>query len=78
MKVKILELGKTLFDGDAAKIILPATEGEMCILPEHISIFTSLEKGAIKVFRPGIDKPVTIHVESGVCSFSNNRAVCIL
>ena len=78
MKIKILELEKILFDGDATKIILPAIEGEMCILPEHISIFTSLKKGAIKVFRPGIDKPVTISVKSGVCSFSKNCAVCIL
>lgn len=78
MKAKVLELEKTLFDGDTVKVIVPAEEGEMCILPGHISIFTSMKKGNIKIFRPGIDKPVSISIETGICSFSDDLAIFIL
>lgn len=78
MKVKVLELEKKIFDEEASKIIVPATEGEMCILPNHISIITSLKKGVIKIYRDGIERPVSVPVNSGICSFSNNSAVFIL
>lgn len=78
MKAKVLKLENSLFDGEAIKIIVPATEGEMCILPNHISIFTSIRKGTIKIFRPNMDKHISIPVESGICSFSDNCAVFIL
>lgn len=78
MKVKVLELEKKIFDEEASKIIVPATEGEMCILPNHISIITSLKKGVIKIYRDGIERPVSVSVNSGICSFSNNSAVFIL
>lgn len=73
-----MELEKTLFDGEAVKISVPATEGDMCILPGHISIFTSMRKGVLKIFRPNIDKPVSLQIESGICSYSDNSAVFIL
>ena len=78
MKVKVLELEKKLFDGEATKIVVPAIEGEMCLLPNHISIITSLKKGTIKIYRNEIERPVSIPINSGICSFSNNSAVFIV
>lgn len=78
MKVRVLELEKKLFDGEADKVIVPATEGEMCLLPNHISIITSMKSGKLKIYRKGIERPVSIPINSGVCSFSDNCAVFIL
>ena len=78
MKVKVLELEKKLFDGEADKIVVPAVEGEMCILPNHISIITSMKKGNLKIYRKGVERPLSIPVTSGVCSFSDDCALFIL
>lgn len=78
MRAKILKLEKKLFDGEIAKVVLPAINGEMCLLPHHISIITILKKGAIKVFKPHNDHPVIIEIDGGLCSFSNNNAVLIV
>lgn len=78
MNVKVLELEKKIFDGEAFKVIVPATEGEMCLLQNHISIITSLKKGVIKIYRDEIERPISVSVKSGICSFSNNSAVFIL
>lgn len=78
MKVKVLELEKKLFDGEADKVIVPATEGEMCILPNHMSIVTPMKSGNLKIYRAGIERPLSFPVTSGVCSFSDNCAVFIL
>ena len=78
MKVKVLELEKKLFDGEASKVLVPAVDGEICLLPNHISIVTSLTVGRICVFRPDSDRPISIEVKGGICSFSDNKAVFIL
>ncbi len=78
MKVKVLELDKKLYDGEALKVLVPAVEGEMCLLPNHISIVTSLGAGRICIFRPDSDRPISINVKGGICSFSDNNAVFIL
>ncbi|MDR2067983.1 MAG: F0F1 ATP synthase subunit epsilon [Holosporaceae bacterium] len=78
MNAKVLELEKKLFDGEVSKIVLPATEGEMCILQNHASIITSLKKGSIKIFRTTSARPLTIAVFGGICSFHKNSAVFIL
>ncbi|MCR5225303.1 MAG: F0F1 ATP synthase subunit epsilon [Alphaproteobacteria bacterium] len=78
MKVKVLELEKKLYDGEALKVLVPAVEGEMCLLPNHISIVTSLSAGRICIFRPDSDRPISIDVSGGICSFANNQAVFIL
>jgi F-type H+-transporting ATPase subunit epsilon len=78
LKAKVLELEKKLFDGDVTKIVVPASEGEMCILPHHISIITTLKKGTIKIFRTVSERPLIINANGGICSFFNNEAIFIL
>ena len=78
MRAKVLELEKKIFDGDVTKIVVPAAGGEMCILPNHISIMTFLKRGTLKIFRPEGERPLTVSVDGGVCSFAENCAVFIL
>ena len=78
MKAKVLELEKKLFDGDVTKVVVPAAEGEMCLLPNHISIMTFLKKGTIKIFRVDSDRPLLFEVTGGICSFADNQAIFVL
>jgi F-type H+-transporting ATPase subunit epsilon len=78
LRAKVLKLEKKLFDGKAARVVLPAANGEMCILPNHMSIITSLKKGSIRIFKTDSECPTIIEIDGGICSFFNNEAVFIL
>ena len=78
MKVVIARLGKRIFKGEAEKVVLPARDGEMCLLQNHESIITTLRKGIIKVFKPSSEYPVIVELGGGICSFSDNKATVII
>lgn len=77
MEVKVLTLEGKIFDGEATKVILPAVEGEMTLLPHHISIVTALQTGKLIIHR-ATKEPFSTEINSGICCFSNNCASIIL
>ncbi|MBE6447150.1 MAG: F0F1 ATP synthase subunit epsilon [Alphaproteobacteria bacterium] len=76
MKVKILKLSCKLFDGDVDSLTLPSEQGQITILPRHISILTKLTKGKIVIRHDNESKE--FNIIAGICSFSNNTASVIL
>jgi F-type H+-transporting ATPase subunit epsilon len=48
MKLQILSLAGTLFEGETNSVSLPSSDGEITVLPEHIPLITLLQKGEIK------------------------------
>ena len=55
---------------DVSEVIVPAFEGEMGILKDHISIISFLKPGILKVFsKSGEDK---YYVEDGIIEFKEN------
>ena len=59
-----------LRDG-VSEVVLPAFEGEMGILKDHISIISFLKPGLVKVFESGSNQE-TYYVEDGIIEFKNN------
>ena len=56
---------------DATEVVVPAFEGEMGILKDHISIISFLKPGIIKVYsKTGEEK---YYVEDGIIEFKNNN-----
>ena len=56
---------------DVTEVIIPAFEGEMGILKDHISIISFLKPGIIKIFsKPGEEK---YYVEDGIVEFKDNN-----
>ena len=56
---------------DVTEVVVPAFEGEMGILKDHISIISFLKPGVIKVFsKSGEEK---YYVEDGIVEFKNNN-----
>ena len=55
---------------DVTEVLVPAYEGDMGILKDHISIISFLKPGILKVFsKSGEDK---YYVEDGIIEFKNN------
>ena len=71
-KVEIVNPEKSfLTKDDATEVVVPAFEGEMGILKDHISIISFLKPGIIKInSRSGHDE---YYIEDGIVEFKNNN-----
>jgi len=56
---------------DAIEVVVPAFEGDMGILKDHISIISFLKPGLLKVVDSKVVKE-TYYVEDGIIEFKNN------
>ena len=70
-KVEIVNPEKSfLVKEDALEVVVPAFEGEMGILKNHISIISFLRPGIIKIFSKSVEE--NYYVEDGIVEFNNN------
>ena len=70
-KVEIVNPEKSfLVKDDVSEVVVPAFEGEMGILKDHISIISFLKPGIIKILSKSGDE--NYYVEDGIVEFKNN------
>ena len=70
-KVEIVNPEKSfLSKEDVTEVVIPAFEGEMGILKDHISIISFLKPGIIKMFSK--NKEEKFYVEDGIVEFKDN------
>ena len=71
-KVEIINPEKSfLSKEDVAVVIVPAFEGDMGILKDHISIISFLKPGLVRVIGTSSDEE-SYYVEDGIIEFKNN------
>ena len=71
-KVEIVNPEKSfLVKDDVLEVVVPAFEGEMGILKDHISIISFLKPGVIKILSKSGDE--NYYVEDGIVEFKNNN-----
>ena len=71
-KIEIVNPEKSfLVKEDVSEVVVPAFEGEMGILKDHISIISFLKPGIIKVISKSGDE--NYYVEDGIVEFKNNN-----
>ena len=71
-KLEIINPEKSFFSKDeVSEVVVPAYEGEMGILKDHISIISFLKPGLVRVFESGSNEE-TYYVEDGIIEFKNN------
>ena len=71
-KLEIVNPEKSFLSKEnVSEVIVPAYEGEMGILKNHISIISFLKPGLIKVFETD-SKIENYYVEDGIIEFKNN------
>ena len=70
-KIEIVNPEKSfLVKEDISEVVVPAFEGEMGILKDHISIISFLKPGIIKVLSKSGNE--NYYVEDGIVEFKNN------
>ena len=70
-KVEIVNPEKSfLSKEDVVEVVVPAFEGEMGILKDHISIISFLKPGIIKIFSKNNEEK--FYVEDGIVEFKDN------
>ena len=71
-KIEIVNPEKSfLVKDDVTEVVVPAFEGEMGILKDHISIISFLKPGIIKILSKSGDE--NYYVEDGIVEFKNNN-----
>ena len=71
-KVEIVNPEKSfLTKGDVTEVVVPAFEGDMGILKDHISIISFLKPGLVRVIDMNSAEE-TYYVEDGIIEFKNN------
>ena len=70
-KVEIVNPEKSFLSKEhVIEVVIPAYEGEMGILKDHISIISFLKPGIIKIFSK--NKEEKFYVEDGIVEFKDN------
>ena len=71
-KVEIVNPEKSfLVKDDVSEVVVPAFEGEMGILKDHISIISFLKPGIIRILSKSGDE--NYYIEDGIVEFKNNN-----
>ena len=71
-KIEIVNPEKSfLVKEDVLEVVVPAFEGEMGVLKDHISIISFLKPGIIKILSKSGDE--SYYVEDGIVEFKNNN-----
>jgi ATP synthase F1 epsilon subunit len=71
-KLEIVNPEKSFLSKEnVSEVVIPAYEGEMGILKNHISIISFLKPGLVKVFETD-SKEENYYVEDGIIEFKNN------
>jgi F-type H+-transporting ATPase subunit epsilon len=71
-KIEIVNPEKSfLSKEDVTEVVVPAFEGEMGILKDHISIISFLKPGVIKIFSKSGEE--NYYVEDGIVEFKDNN-----
>jgi len=71
-KLEIVNPDKSfLSKEDVTEVVVPAFEGEIGILKDHISIISFLKPGIIKIYSKNIEEK--FYIEDGIIEFKNNN-----
>tara|TARA_B100000686_G_scaffold101627_1_gene108821 strand:+ start:378 stop:779 length:402 start_codon:yes stop_codon:yes gene_type:complete len=71
-KLEIVNPEKSFLTKDGvSEVVVPAFEGDMGILKDHISIISFLKPGLVKVFASNSSEEI-YYVEDGIIEFKNN------
>ena len=72
--VEIISPVKSIIKSETQEVVIPAYEGEMGILKDHIPLITFLRPGIIRI---SSEKEKKFYVEEGTVEFSNNQLLIL-
>ena len=78
MHVVIAKVDEVLFDGEAYSLSVPATDGEMTVLGEHMPLITTLKPGEVRVHVEQDSEARVFKIDGGVLEVRRDGATVIL
>ena len=76
-KIEIVSPEKKIFlDESVTEVVIPAYEGEMGIMKDHISLISFLKPGIIQVLKNS-EKKDQFFIEDGIAEFSENCLILL-
>ncbi len=75
MNLEIITPEKTLFEGEADCVVVPALDGELGILNNHAPIIAALKAGAVKITNEG--QTQEFQIVGGVLEVKNSRVMIL-
>ena len=73
--LEIISPDQTLFNNEVKQVVIPAYEGMMTILKDHISLITFLRPGFIEI--ENNSKTEKFYVEDGTVEFFDNKLLIL-
>ena len=73
--LEIISPDQTLFNSEVSETVIPAYEGAMTILKDHISLITFLRPGFIEV--ESNNRVEKFYIEDGTVEFFNNKLLIL-
>jgi F-type H+-transporting ATPase subunit epsilon len=75
-KLQIIDTVRKIYDGEASKITIPATGGEMTVLPNHMPLVTPVGIGEVVVETP--EKSLNLTIAKGIFSIEDDTATLLI
>lgn len=77
MKLQIVSRTGAIFDGDVSEVVLPATDGELGILPGHTPLLAILVPGTVRfVTSDGVRH--TFETTNGLVTFEEDEIIVVV
>lgn len=71
IRVKLISPLKEVFQMEADKVLLPAVDGDILILPDRAPIFISLKAGRMVIYNKGQEN-INYLISAGICEVRRN------
>lgn len=71
LTVEIVTPEKVVFQGEASEVIIPTTEGQITVLPHHVSLLSKIAEGEITIKKKSENSHLA--VASGYLEVVNNK-----
>lgn len=81
LKVAVVDRSRTLYQGEASQVIMPAADGDLGVLPGHQPLLVVLRAGQVRVDAPGSTGKAGSHefpVKAGFASVDNDTVTVVL
>jgi F-type H+-transporting ATPase subunit epsilon len=76
IQVDIADVARLIFSGSCFKVTAPAAFGEVCILPRHAPLLTSLRPGSIRL-RPSMGADHFYYVSGGFMEVKDSHVTIL-
>jgi F-type H+-transporting ATPase subunit epsilon len=52
---------RELFHGEVDQVVVPGTDGEFGVLPQHAPLMTTIKPGALRILNDGTERRIFVH-----------------